>query len=281
MEFVGRDRVLDLDHVAIMGVLNVTPDSFSDGGMWLDPEAAIKHAIQMVQDGASIIDVGGESTRPDAEPVELREELRRVVPVIERLSAEVDVPISIDTRKPQVADAALEAGATIVNDTLGEEVDPDLARVAADFRAGFITMHSRGTPQTMRSLSNYTDVVAHVRTWLQGRAAELEQVGIDHRSIALDPGFGFAKTPDQNLRLLNRLPEIVELGFPVLVGTSRKSFIGAVLGGAENERLEGTAATVTAAVLHGARIVRVHDAFEMSRVVRMAEAIRNEAVGQS
>jgi dihydropteroate synthase len=281
MELIARERVLDLDHVAIMGVLNVTPDSFSDGGLWLDPEAAFKHATQMVQDGASIIDVGGESTRPDAEPVELAEELRRVVPVIERLTAEVDVPISIDTRKSRVAEAALEAGASIVNDTLGEEVDPDLARVAAGFGAGLITMHSRGTPQTMRSLSNYDDVVADVRTWLQSRAAGLEEAGIGHRSIALDPGFGFAKTPDQNLQLLNRLPEIMDLGYPVLVGTSRKSFIGAVLGGTENERLEGTAATVTAAVLHGARIVRVHDVFEMSRVVRMAEAIRDETVGRS
>jgi dihydropteroate synthase len=276
-----RGRTFSLDRVAVMGVLNVTPDSFSDGGLWLDPDAAVKHGVQMVQDGASIIDVGGESTRPDAEPVDLDEELRRVIPVIERLMTEIDAPISIDTRKAEVAEAALAAGASIVNDTLGEEGDAQMAAVAARFDSGFITMHSRGTPRTMRSLNRYGDVVRDVREWLRTRATDLESSGIRRDAVVLDPGFGFAKSPEQNLRLLNHLEELVDLGYPVLAGTSRKSFIGAVSGLAEDQRLEGTAATIAVAVLKGAAIVRVHDVFEMARVVRMAEAIRSETVAES
>lgn len=276
MRLKCRDRSLSLDRVAIMGVLNVTPDSFSDGGLWLDPEAAVKHAFQMVQEGASIIDVGGESTRPDAEEVSEEEEIRRVVPVIEQLIGHTDVPISIDTRKPRVAEAALAAGASIVNDTLGEEADRELVELAGRSGAGFVTMHSRGTPRTMRSLAIYTDVVGEVTGWLKQRAEELESAGVDREAIVLDPGFGFAKTPQQNLQLMHRFSEIVELGYPVLAGTSRKSFIGAVLDLPEDQRVEGTAATVALAVWQGARIVRVHDVFQMVRVARMVEAVIEE-----
>jgi dihydropteroate synthase len=232
----------------------------------------------MVEEGASIIDVGGESTRPGAQPVPESEELARIIPVIERLRSAVEVPISVDTRKPSVAEEAVAAGASIVNDTLGEETDGRMAEVATRARAAVITMHSRGTPETMRSLTTYGDVVDDVKEWLNSQARTLMRAGIQSDGIVLDPGFGFAKTPKQNLELLHRLDEITDVSFPILVGTSRKSFIGAVLDLPENQRLEGTAATVALAVWKGARIVRVHDVLEMTRVVRMVEAIRAKEV---
>ena len=256
-----------------MGVLNVTPDSFSDGGLWIEPRAALDHARQMVADGAQIIDVGGESTRPGATPVPEEEELRRVVPVIEALAADPGVPISIDTRKPVVARRALEAGATIVNDTNGEATDGLMTDVVVATGAGVILMHSRGTPDTMREMTHYGDIVADVCRFLLSWAQRLESAGVPSGAIVLDPGFGFAKSPQQNLELLERLDEVVDLGYPVLAGTSRKSFIGAVLDLPEDQRLEGTAATVAWAVSEGARILRVHDVKEMSRVVKMAAAI--------
>jgi dihydropteroate synthase len=271
----GRDFVLDLARTAIMGVLNVTPDSFSDGGRWLDPDLAIAHGREMVAQGAAIVDVGGESTRPGAVLVPEEEELARVVPVIEALAETGEAPLSIDTRKPSVARQAIEAGASIVNDTTGEESDRVMDAVAASTGAAMVIMHSRGTPATMRSLTDYRDVVTDVVAFLRQRAEDLIEAGVAHDSIALDPGFGFAKTPEQNLVLLNKLEEIQELGYPLLVGTSRKSFIGAVLDLPEDQRLEGTAATVAWAVAKGAQIVRVHDVGEMSRVVRMTEAIRD------
>jgi dihydropteroate synthase len=269
-----RDHVLDLGRTALMGVLNVTPDSFSDGGLWLDRDRAVSHGLEMVTQGASIIDIGGESTRPGAHAVGELEEIERVVPVIEALVRELDVPISIDTRKAPVAGRAIEAGASILNDTAGEEFDPAMDRICRDSGAAMVLMHSRGTPATMRSLTEYEDVVADVARFLRRRAGELLAVGVNSESIAVDPGFGFAKTPQQNLVLLNRLAEILELGYPVVVGTSRKSFIGAVLDVPEAQRVEGTAATVAWAVMKGAQIVRVHDVEEMTRVVRMTEAIR-------
>lgn len=255
-----------------MGVLNVTPDSFSDGGLWFQTGNAVVHARRMVDEGASIIDVGGESTRPGAEPVPEDEELRRVVPVIEAL-AELKVPISIDTRKASVALHAVEAGATIVNDTLGEESDGSIDRVAAETGAAIAVMHSRGTPLTMKSLDRYGDVVADVASFLRDRAASLREMGVASDAIVLDPGFGFAKNAGQNLELLRRIEEFMGLGYPLLVGTSRKSFIGQTLDVPENERLEGTIATVVWAVMKGARIVRVHDVEEVRRGVRMVEAI--------
>ncbi|MDQ3940078.1 MAG: dihydropteroate synthase [Actinomycetota bacterium] len=278
MKLQCREHVLSLDRVAIMGVLNVTPDSFSDGGLWLDPDAAVAHALEMVDQGAAIIDIGGESTRPGAEPVADHEELRRVIPVIEAVVDRVAVPISIDTRKEIVAREAVAAGASIVNDTLGEA--GTVERVAIETGAALVVMHSRGTPATMRSLTDYGDVVGDVRTWLARRAEALEAAGHPHEAIVLDPGFGFAKTPQQNLILLNRLDEIVELGYPVLVGTSRKSFIGAILDLDESERLEGTAATVTWAIAKGTHIVRVHDVGPISRTVAVSEAIARGSLNE-
>ena len=275
MKLRGRDFVLDLGRTAVMGVLNVTPDSFSDGGRWLDPDLAMAHGREMVAEGAAIIDVGGESTRPGAVPVPEEEELARVVPVIEALAETGEAPISIDTRKPSVARRAIEAGASIVNDTTGEEFDREMDTVAATTGAAVVVMHSRGTPATMRSLTDYDDVVTDVASFLRRRAEDMVEAGVARDSIALDPGFGFAKTPKQNLVLLNRLDEILTLGYPLLVGTSRKSFIGAVLDLPEDERVEGTAATVAWAVAKGAHIVRVHDVEQMSRVVRMTEAIKD------
>lgn len=270
-----RSGFLPLDRVAVMGVLNVTPDSFSDGGLWLDPDAAIRHGIGMVEQGAAIVDVGGESTRPGAVPVPQEEELRRVIPVVEALSAELDAPVSIDTRKPEVARRAVEAGASIVNDTAGEEADRAMDDVAIDTGAAVVIMHSRGTPSTMRSLTDYEDVVADVSSWLRERAERLEDRGAPHDAVVLDPGFGFAKTPPQNLEILGRIDEFLALGHPLLVGTSRKSFIGAVLDLPEGERVEGTMATVAWAVARGAQIVRVHDVIPAVRTIRMVEAIRD------
>ncbi|MEO8323255.1 MAG: dihydropteroate synthase [Actinomycetota bacterium] len=281
MELLLGDRSLALDRCVVMGVLNVTPDSFSDGGLWFDHQSAIKHGVEMVAQGAGIIDVGGESTRPGSEPVTEDEELRRVMPVIEALVAEIDVPLSIDTRKASVAMAAVEAGARIVNDTSGETADPEMGSVAAETGAAIVVMHSRGTPATMRSLTEYGDVVADVGTFLEGRAHALEAMGVDHRSIVLDPGYGFAKTPLQNLTMLRRIDEYLELGYPLLAGTSRKSFIGAALDLPEEQRLEGTAATVAWAVSKGVQMVRVHDVEAMVRTVRMIEAIREASKDKS
>lgn len=256
-----------------MGVLNVTPDSFSDGGLWLDPRTAVAHALDMVAEGADMIDIGGESTRPGADPVPLDEELRRVLPVIEAVVSQVDVPISIDTRKPEVAERALAAGAAIVNDTAGETVAPQMDEVVAEAGAGYVVMHSRGTPATMKMLVDYDDVVTHVRDFLVRRIKEAEQAGVQRDAIAIDPGIGFAKTPAHSLELLRRTREFVDLEVPVLIGTSRKSFIGAVLDLAEDERLEGTIASVCWAVAEGARIVRVHDVAPVLRAVRLLEAV--------
>lgn len=268
-----RDLSVPLDEVAIMGVLNVTPDSFSDGGLWLDPDAAVKHGLEMVAEGAAIIDVGGESTRPGAEDVPVEEELRRVLPVISSLAAQVRVPISIDTRKPEVAVAAIEAGASIINDTAGEESDRRMDAVAASSEAAIVMMHSRGTPATMRSLNEYADVVIEVRDFLARRAEELLTAGIHPERIVLDPGIGFAKDATQNMILIDRMDEIVELDFPILVGTSRKSFIGAALELPADQRMEATIATCVISVLKGARLLRVHDVQPCVRAVRMTEAV--------
>jgi dihydropteroate synthase len=274
MKLRCKDAYLSLDRSLVMGVLNVTPDSFSDGGLWLDAERAVKHGLDMIDEGAAIVDVGGESTRPGAEPVSEADELDRVMPVIEELHARTTAPISIDTRKPEVARRAVEAGAGIINDTLGEATDRAMDRVAASTGAAIVVMHSRGTPATMRGLTDYGDVVVEVRDFLRLRAEQLIEEGVSRDAICLDPGFGFAKTPQQNLVLLRRLHEIIELGFPVLVGTSRKSFIGATLDLPEDQRVEGTAATVSWSVAQGAHIFRVHDVGPIVRTLRMLEAIR-------
>jgi dihydropteroate synthase len=268
-----RDCVVALDRTAVMGVLNVTPDSFSDGGLWFQHDAAVQHGRAMVSDGAAIVDIGGESTRPGASTVHVDEEIRRILPVVEAVAKESDAVVSIDTRKPAVARRAIEAGAAIVNDTSGETAVAGMDELIAATGAGIIVMHSRGNPATMQSLSHYDDVVDEVRAFLSRRADEVIARGVSPDSIAVDPGIGFAKRAEHSLTMLNRLDEIVSLGFPVVVGTSRKSFIGSVLDVPEGERLEGTAATVAWAVTKGAHIVRVHDVAPIARVVRTTEAI--------
>jgi dihydropteroate synthase len=245
----------------IMGVLNVTPDSFSDGGRWLDPEAAVAHGLEMAAQGADVIDVGGESTRPGAEPVDQSEELRRVVPVVEALAPHARV--SIDTRKAAVAEAALEAGATIVND-----VSAGLEAVAGAAGAGWVAMHMRGEPRTMQDDPRYRDVVGEVRDYLLGRVEAGRAAGVSE--IWIDPGIGFGKTADQNLSLLRHLDQLVATGIPVAVGTSRKAFLGVLSGGAEpTDRVEGSVSTAVWAMLHGAAMVRVHDVSATAQARRL------------
>ncbi|MCD6128415.1 dihydropteroate synthase [Candidatus Bipolaricaulota bacterium] len=272
-----RWRELNPDgRVLIMGILNVTPDSFSDGGRFLSPDAAVERALAMEKEGADIIDVGGESSRPGAEPVPVEEELRRVLPVLERLRGKLRIPISIDTTKAEVAEAALRAGASIVNDISALRFDPAMASLVAKFGAGLVLMHMLGTPKTMQQAPHYEDVVTEVRDFLAERAQYAQSQGIPREAIAVDPGIGFGKTVEHNLELLRRLPELVELGFPVLVGPSRKSFIGAILGLGVEERLEGTLAACAVAVVRGADILRVHDVKEVRRAADLALHLRRE-----
>ena len=254
-----------------MGVLNVTPDSFSDGGKFRNIDSAIAHGVAMAQAGADIIDIGGESTRPDAAPVCADEELRRVLPVIRALSKHV---VSIDTTKALVAEAALVTGARIVNDISALRADPRMVKVVRDKGAGLVLMHMQGTPETMQQHPHYDDVVLEVCEFLAERIVFAESHGLKKSQIAVDPGIGFGKTVKHNLQLLAELDSLRTLGCPILVGTSRKAFIGKQLGRDPQERLWGTAATVAWAVTHGAGIVRIHDVAEMRDVVRMVEAIQ-------
>lgn len=270
-----RNRALPVfERTHVMGILNVTPDSFSDGGLFSGREAAIKRGVEMAARGADIIDVGGESTRPGADPVAALEEMERVVPVIKALVAEIDIPISIDTTKAEVAEAALDAGAAIVNDVSAMRFDPMMSEVVASAEAGLILMHMLGEPRTMQENPQYEDVVEEVRAALLGWAEEAEAAGIELERIALDPGIGFGKNAYHNLRLVRLLGRFVEGPCPVVLGPSRKSFIGFVLDLPVDERLEGTSAVVAWAVARGVHVVRVHDVEEMVRVVRMVEAIK-------
>jgi len=258
---------------AVMGIVNVTPDSFSDGGRFLDPGAAVAHGLALVEAGADLLDVGGESTRPGAEPVAEAEERERVLPVVARLAAEAGVPISIDTRKATVAEAALGAGATIVNDVAAAG-DPGMLPVVAAANAGLVLMHMQGDPRTMQDAPSYADVVVDVGDFLVARVARARDAGIDTGSLCVDPGFGFGKTAAHNLALLAHLGELVErVEVPLLVGTSRKSFIRSVLGDGDDARNDGTLATVVWAVDRGARIVRVHDAGTAADAVRLLDVM--------
>jgi dihydropteroate synthase len=259
----------------VMGVLNTTPDSFYDGGRYAAFERALARAEQMLAEGADILDIGGESTRPGAEPVSEDEELRRTVPVIEAIAARYpQAIISIDTTKSRVAELALQAGACIVNDISGMTFDPRMAEVAARAGALVVLMHIQGTPRTMQLNPRYADVVAEVRDTLAAHARRAQQAGIPRENIWIDPGIGFGKTVEHNLQLLHHLPTLKSLGYPVLIGTSRKSFIGHLLGGLPpEERLEGTLATLALAVAWGADIVRVHDVQAAVRAVRIADAL--------
>jgi dihydropteroate synthase len=268
------DRVLPTARrCLVMGVVNVTPDSFSDGGRYLDPEAAVAHGLALVAEGADLLDVGGESTRPGATDVPEAVELERVLPVVEELARTAEVAVSIDTRKAAVAAAALAAGATMVNDVSAGRHDPDLLGVAADAKVPLVLMHMLGTPATMQDDPRYDDVVAEVEAFLAERCRAAEAAGVDHQALVVDPGIGFGKRDQDNYALLDQLARFTRLGHPVMVGTSRKGFIGRALDSPADQRVEGTAATVVWAVERGARIVRVHDVAPMVRAVRMTEAM--------
>jgi dihydropteroate synthase len=266
-------RDLPLVRPLIMGILNVTPDSFTDGSLYTDPERAIEHALEMVAEGADIIDIGGESTRPGAAPVSAEDELRRVIPVISGLAGRTSCPISIDTWKSPVARAAIEAGGEIINDISGLTFDPQMAEVAARTGAGTVLMHTRGTPDSMQHDTDYADLIGEICHSLEQSISTAVQAGIESERIALDPGIGFAKTADHNLEILRRLSEFTGFGLPLLVGTSRKSFIGKILNREAGQRTLGTAATVALAVQGGAHILRVHDVREMRDAADMAHAI--------
>jgi dihydropteroate synthase len=256
----------------IMGVVNVTPDSFSDGGEFLDPHRAVEHAARLVRDGADVLDIGGESTRPGAEAVDAAEEVRRVLPVLDGLVG-VGIPISIDTSKAEVAEAALDAGAGWVNDVTALRGDPDLASLCAERRCEVVLMHMLGTPRTMQEDPRYDDVVDDVRAFLGSRIEAAISAGIEEQRIWIDPGIGFGKTVEHNLELLRRLGELRELGRPIVVGTSRKSFIGKITGREVDERLGGTIASNVLAVANGADGVRVHDVAEVRDALRTAESV--------
>ncbi|HEX9078245.1 MAG TPA: dihydropteroate synthase [Desulfuromonadaceae bacterium] len=269
------DRELPLGRPLIMGILNVTPDSFSDGNRFPDSGRAVERAQEMAEQGADIIDVGGESTRPGATPVEAGEEVKRVIPVIERLTGRVPCAISVDTWKSGVARAAVAAGAGIINDISGFGFDPEMAAVAAQTGAGAVLMHTRGTPRTMQADTGYDDLMGEVIQGVHRSVETALAAGVERARIAIDPGIGFGKDKEGNLEILRRLRELGGLGFPILIGTSRKGFIGKILGRQTDERLFGTAATVALAIANGASILRVHDIREMRDVADMAHAIVN------
>ncbi len=259
----------------IMGVLNVTPDSFSDGGLYFNKETAVHHALKLVNDGADIIDIGGESSRPGSNPVPLDEELKRTIPVISALSGKIKIPISIDTYKADVARHALDAGASIVNDISGLRFDPAMASVVAANNVPVIIMHIKGTPDNMQINPSYKALIPEILDYLRGSIKISNEHGISAENIIIDPGIGFGKTLEHNLEIINNLKEFLLLGRPVAIGVSRKAFIGKILGDVPpSERLEGTAAAVAISVYNGANIVRVHDVAEMSKVVKITDAIK-------
>jgi len=274
---VTRSGPLRADRaVAVMGILNLTPDSFFDGGWYTEPERAIARGEEMVAEGADALDLGGESTRPGASPVQAEEELRRVLPTLRRLRALVQVPISVDTYKARVARAAIGEGADIINDISAGRLDPEMLAVVAGSDAHIVLMHMQGTPADMQVSPTYPrdDVVTAVVEFLSERATAVQAAGVAPERIILDPGIGFGKSTAHNLALISRLDALVALGYPVMVGPSRKRFVGEITGSGPENRLEGTAAAVALAVDRGSAIVRVHDVAAMVRVVRVAEACR-------
>jgi len=255
----------------ICGILNVTPDSFSDGGSWPSAEAAAARALELQAQGADLLDIGGESSRPGSAPVPLEEEKRRVLPVLEALAGRLKIPVSVDTCKPELAELAVRAGADIVNDITGFKA-PAMIEAAARSGAGVVVMHMQGEPRTMQAAPVYADVVGEVKEFLAGRAAALRAAGV--RDIILDPGIGFGKTLEHNLALIARLGELRALGYPVLLGVSRKKFIGTLAGGEPHERLSGTIAACVAGAAAGADIIRVHDVAECRKAMLVADAIK-------
>jgi dihydropteroate synthase len=271
----GREPLHLGERTLVMGILNVTPDSFADGGRYGDADAAVEAGVRMAADGADIIDVGGESTRPGAEPLPQDEELRRVIPVVERLAARVRIPVSIDTYKARVAKDAIAAGATIVNDVSGLQYEPELGGVAAATGAALVLMHTRGRSTDMYGRAVYTDVMGEIATELRQAMARAESAGVSRDSLILDPGFGFAKRAEHSLEALARLDALAALDRPILSGPSRKSFLKSAIGDVPAAARDwATAAAVTVSVLHGAHIVRVHDVAHMVDVVRVGDLIR-------
>jgi len=256
-----------------MGILNVTPDSFSDGGKFFKPEEAIREGIKLAEEGADIIDIGGESTRPGSEPVSLEEELHRVIPVIEELVKRIDIPISIDTYKSKVAKTALEAGAEMINDISALRFDAEMKKTISDLRAPVVLMHIKGTPRDMQKNPYYKDVVEEIKSYLQESISEANKAGIKEDKIIVDPGIGFGKTVGDNLKILKNLSEFKSLGKPLLMGVSRKSFIGKILDLPLDERLEGSLAALAMCIMNGANMIRVHDVKESKKAAGIVDAV--------
>ncbi len=274
MRWIARDVTFDFPRpTVVMGIVNTTPDSFSDDGHFLDTDMATDHGLRLADEGAEIIDIGGESTRPGSEPVSATEELRRVVPVIERLAKRCGAVISIDTQKPAVARAALDAGASIVNDIAANRESPEMWQIVAEAKAGYICMHMQETPQTMQAEPHYDDVLREVGDFFNERLARLGEQGVSGEQVALDPGIGFGKELKHNIKLLSGIHELIMSGRPLLIGASRKSFIGKLLGTPSNERLPASLACAVFAATKGAHVVRVHDVAETVQAVRMTEAL--------
>jgi dihydropteroate synthase len=263
---------LELSRPLVMGIINVTPDSFSDGGRYADTQAAIAHGLQLISEGADILDIGGESTRPGAIPVSLQQELARVLPVIEGLSQQISIPISIDTYKPQVMQAAIAAGASIVNDVQALQ-QPGAIEIVAESDVGVCLMHAQGTPQNMQDDPHYDDVVSEVTAFLQARAQALLDTGVAKTRICIDPGFGFGKRSWHNIALLKQLPVLCSLGYPVLVGLSRKSVLGQIAGGAMEDKLPASIAAAVVAAMKGAAIIRVHDVKATADALKIVQAM--------
>ena len=261
------------EETGIMGIINVTPDSFSDGGKYANVEAAVMRAKQMVADGADIIDIGGESSRPGAEPITANEECRRVIPVVQALAEQFQIPISVDTYKAKVAREALSAGACVINDITALHGDPNMCQIIADAQAGVILMHMQGVPATMQKAPTYQNVVAEVHAWLTEVSSQAVDRGIDSSRIMIDPGIGFGKTFDHNLEILRHLMQFRGIGYPMLVGVSRKKFIGRILDLPVHQREGGTAATVAWSIINGANVVRVHDVAKMKQVAQVIDTI--------
>ena len=266
------------ERTLIMGIVNVTSDSFYDGGKYNDPDKACEHARLLVTQGADIIDIGGESSRPGSKRCSTETELQRVIPVIKKLSSSIKVPISIDTTKAEVARQALDNGANIINDISACRFEPQIVKIAVTYNAPLILMHMQGTPQDMQGNPCYHDVVAEIKKFLNERINWTISNGVRKENIIIDPGIGFGKLPEHNLEILRKLKEFTELGYPLLVGPSRKSFIGSILGTQPKNRLWGTAAAVTMSVVNQANIIRVHDVLEMSQVIKVTEAIKNKPI---
>jgi len=264
---------------SIMGILNITPDSFSDGGLFFDKSAAVKRAFQIEEEGADIIDIGGESTRPGSEPLPLEEELRRTIPVIETIAKELTIPISVDTYKAPVARRALDAGASMVNDISGLRFDPEMPGVVSEFKVPVVIMHIKGSPQNMQKNPVYEALIPEILDYLREGIAIAESAGVARDRIIIDPGIGFGKTFAQNLEIINHLNMFTLLEMPILIGPSRKAFIGRILEDAPaGERFEGTAAALAIAIINGANILRVHDVKEMRKAAKVADAVKRMTI---